>query len=74
MQIVLNDVSAKRAKAVKNALEPDNVNIPDGLSINMEETGDKLIFTFESVGGMGHLIGTIDEILGHVGIALKVTQ
>ena len=74
VQIVLNDVSAKRVRAIKNALEPDNVNIPDGLSISMEEAGDKLIFNFEGVGDMGHLIGTVDEILGHVGIALKVIQ
>lgn len=74
MQIVLNDVSAKRVRAIKNALEPDNVNIPDGLSISMEEAGDKLIFNFESVGDMGHLIGTVDEVLGHVGVALKVIR
>ncbi len=74
VQIVLNDVSAKRAKAVRSALEPDNVNIPDGLNISMEEAGDKLIFNFESVGDMGHLIGTVDEVLGHVGVTLKVIQ
>lgn len=74
MQIVLNEVSAKRIRAVRNALEPDNVNIPDGLSISMEEAGDKLIFNFESVGDMRHLIGTVDEVLGHVGVALKVIQ
>lgn len=74
VQIVINEISAERARAVRSALEPDNVNIPEGLSIKMEDAGDKLIFNFESAGDMGHLIGTVDEMLGHIGVALKVIQ
>ena len=72
VQIVLNDTSKRLSRAVKDALGPDNVNIPDGLSIDMSSRDDKIIFNFESVGNMGHLTSTVDEVLEHIGIALKV--
>ena len=32
VQVTLNNISKKKAAAIKNALEPDNVNFPKGLS------------------------------------------
>ena len=32
VQVVLNNISEEKADAVKKALEPDNVNFPEGLS------------------------------------------
>ena len=74
VQVVLNNISKEKAKTVKNALEPDNVNFPEGLSLYVENIDNKLVFNFESKKNMKQLIGTIDEILEHVQVALKVIE
>jgi soluble cytochrome b562 len=74
VQIVLNNISKEKAETVKNALEPDNVNFPEGLSLYVENIDNKLVFNFESKKNMKQLIGTIDEILEHVQVALKVIE
>lgn len=74
VQIVLNDISKEKAETVQKALEPDNVNFPQGLSLNIENIDNKLVFNFESKKNMKQLIGTIDEVLEHVQVALKVIE
>ena len=74
VQIILNNISQKKAQTVKKALEPDNVNFPKGLSLYVENIDNKLVFNFESKKNMKHLIGTVDEILEHVQVALKVIE
>ena len=74
VQVVLNNISEEKADAVKKALEPDNVNFPEGLSLNVKKIDNKLVFNFESKKDMKKLIGTIDEVLEHVQVALKVIE
>ncbi len=74
VQVILNNISEEKADAVKKALEPDNVNFPEGLSLNVEKIDNKLVFNFESKKDMKKLIGTIDEVLEHVQVALKVIE
>jgi len=74
VQIVLNNISKEKAETVKTALEPDNVNFPEGLSLYVENIDNKLVFNFESKNNMKQLIGTVDEILEHVQVALKVIE
>ena len=74
VQIILNNISKEKAETVKKALEPDNVNFPEGLSLYVENIDNKLIFNFKSKKNMKHLIGTIDEVLEHVQIVLKVIK
>ena len=74
VQIVLNNISKEKAETVKNALEPDNVNFPEGLSLYVENIDNKLFFNFESKDNMKQLIATIDEVLEHIQIALKVIE
>ncbi len=74
VQIVLNNISKEKAETVKKALEPDNVNFPEGLSLYVENIDNKLVFNFESKDNMKQLIATIDEVLEHVQIALKVIE
>ena len=74
VQVVLNNISKEKAETVKNALEPDNVNFPEGLSLYVENIDNKLVFNFESKDNMKQLIGTIDEVLEHVQVALKVIE
>lgn len=74
VQVVLNNISKKKAETVKKALEPDNVDFPEGLSLYVENVDNKLVFNFESKKNMKQLIGTIDEVLEHVQVALKVIE
>jgi tRNA threonylcarbamoyladenosine modification (KEOPS) complex Pcc1 subunit len=74
VQIILNNLSKEKAETVKKALEPDNVNFPKGLSLYVENIDNKLVFNFESKENMRKLISTIDEVLEHVQVALKVIE
>ncbi len=74
VQVVLNNISKEKAEAVKKALEPDNVNFPEGLSLYVENIDNKLVFNFESKDNMKQLIATVDEVLEHVQVALKVIE
>ena len=74
VQVILNNISKEKAVAVKRAIEPDNVNFPEGLSLNVQKIDNKLIFNFEGKEDMRKLIGTIDEVLEHVQVALKVIE
>jgi len=74
VQIVLNDISREKAETVNKALEPDNVNFPKGLSLRVENMDDRLIFNFESKENMKQLTSTVDEVMEHIQIALKVIE
>jgi tRNA threonylcarbamoyladenosine modification (KEOPS) complex Pcc1 subunit len=74
VQIILNNLSKERAQTVKKALDPDNVNFPKGLSLNVKNIDNKVVFSFENEDSMKKLIGTIDEVLAHVQVALKVIE
>ena len=74
VQIVLNNLSKKKAQTIKKALDPDNVNFPRGLSLDVKNIDNKVVFNFENEDSMKKLIGTIDEILAHVQITLKVIE
>ena len=74
VQVILNNISGEKAETVKEALEPDNVNFPKGLSLDVENMDNKLVFNFESKENIKQLIGTIDEVLEHIQVALKVIK
>ena len=74
VQIVLNNISKEKAETVKKALETDNVNFPEGLSLYVENVDNKLVFNFESKKNMKHLAGTVDEVMEHIQVALKVIE
>jgi len=74
VQIILNDLSKEKAQTVKEALDPDNVNFPKGLSLIVENIDNQVVFNFQSEDSMKKLIGTIDEVLAHVQVALKVIE
>ncbi len=74
VKIILNNLSKEKAQTVKKALDPDNVNFPQGLSLNVKNIDNKVIFKFENEDSMKKLIGTIDEVLAHIQVALKVIE
>ncbi|MGQ0772122.1 MAG: KEOPS complex subunit Pcc1 [Nitrososphaerota archaeon] len=74
VRLVISNISQKKADAVKSALEPDNVDFPKGLSFEIENLDNALVFNFHSTGNMKKLTATIDEVLAHVQMALKVME
>jgi len=74
VQVVRNNITKEKAETVKKALEPDNVNFPEGLSLYVENIDNKLVFNFEGKENMKQLIGTIDEVLEHIKVALRVIE
>lgn len=72
--IVLRDLPPGGAEAAAAALEPDNVGFPEGLSMRVGAAPTSMTLEFESRGGAGmaRLASTIDEVLGHVQVALGV--
>ena len=72
VQVILNNISEQKAETVKKALEPDNVNFPKGLSLCVENIDSKLVFNFESKESMKQLIGSVDEVLEHIQVVIKV--
>ena len=74
VQIILNNLSSKKTKTIKEVLGPDNVKFPKGLSLIIENKENKLILNFEGKNNMKQLIGTIDEVMEHVQVSLKVIK
>ena len=72
VQVSLNNLTKQKAESVKKALEPDNIDFPKGLSLEVESQNNNLIFNFQSENSMKKLIGTVDEVLAHIQVALKV--
>lgn len=74
VRIVLDNLSKETAQTVKKALDPDNVNFPKGLSLDVKNIDNKVVFNFENENDMKKLISTIDEVLAHVQVSLKVME
>ena len=74
IQITLNRLSDEKAVAIKKALEPDNIDFPKDLSLKIENIGDQLVVSFKNRGDTKKLISTVDEVLEHIQLALKVIE
>jgi tRNA threonylcarbamoyladenosine modification (KEOPS) complex Pcc1 subunit len=74
IKIAIDNLTKKKADAIRSALEPDNVDFPKGLSFEIENLDNALVFNFHSTGNMKTLTATIDEVLAHVSMALKVME
>lgn len=65
--------SSAEANAAMNALIPDNINFPKGLSLKMFSRGSKLAIELTSKNiPTATVLSTLDEILEHISIAKKV--
>ncbi len=74
VQVILKNISKEKAETVKKALEPDNVDFPEGLSLYVENIDNKLVFNFESKKNMKQLTSAVDEVMEHIQVALKVIE
>ena len=65
--------TSRQSKATLNALIPDNVKFPKGLTLKMSTKGSALLIEFSSKSApVETLLNTLDEILEHVSVCQKV--
>ena len=68
-EISLSYKTDRQAKAVADAVSPDNMKIPDGLSIRTEKQGRKVLTHIKCRTSMLTFIATIDDLLAAVSVA-----
>ncbi|HYL67080.1 MAG TPA: KEOPS complex subunit Pcc1 [Nitrosopumilaceae archaeon] len=73
VQVFLNNLTPQKSNSIRKALAPDNINFPENLSMEIENVNNSLIFTFQGKGNIRTLISTIDEVLEHAQVVLRVT-
>ncbi len=56
----------RAAKAAEESLRPDNINFPEGLSMQQHLEGQEFSIDFQSDGKMETLLNTIDEVLASI--------
>lgn len=64
LKFVFKDERA--AKAVEESLRPDNIDFPEGLSMQQRLEGQELFIDFQSDGKIETLLNTIDEVLASI--------
>jgi hypothetical protein len=74
VQVFLNNLTPQKSDSIRKALTPDNINFPENLSMNIENVNNSLVFTFQGKGNIRTLISTIDEVLEHAQVVLRVTS
>lgn len=70
-EIRLNYKNELEAEAVSQAVSPDNVEVPSGLSIKTFRNGSEVITRIECEKKMQTLIATLDDLLACVSVAEK---
>jgi len=63
VKILVEFKSDAEARAIYGSLKPDNINLPEGLEIEMNIDKKLLIIDFSSIGKLDTLISTIDDLL-----------
>ena len=74
VQVFLNNLTQQKSDSIRKALTPDNINFPENLSMTIENVNNSLVFTFQGKGNIRTLISTIDEVLEHAQVVLRVTS
>ena len=59
------------ARAVCAGLEPDNIDFPEGLSMEMRRRNGSVLITFESNSVTDTLISTVDDVFEACGVSLQ---
>lgn len=70
-EISLTYKSVREAKAVANAVSPDNVRVPPGLSLKTTRRKNKVLTEIECETWLQTFIATIDDLLACVSVAEK---
>ena len=72
--ITLEYKDEKTAKAIAQAVSPDNSKAPIGLQVRTERDANKVITQIECEGKLATFIATIDDLLFSVSTAEKALK
>ena len=59
------------AKAVAEAINPDNLQAPDGLTLAVKRRGAEISIEVRCPKGVGNLLSTLDDLLSCLSAAEK---
>jgi len=74
LQLTFKDV--RTAKAVNDALTPDNINLPKGMKINQVRRGSNLTIkvSADKLDSINSVISTLDELVSHAHTAVQTLE
>jgi tRNA threonylcarbamoyladenosine modification (KEOPS) complex Pcc1 subunit len=72
--ITLEYKNEKTAKAIAQAVSPDNFKTPIGLQVKTERENNKVITHIQCEGKLATFTATIDDLLSSVSTAEKALQ
>jgi tRNA threonylcarbamoyladenosine modification (KEOPS) complex Pcc1 subunit len=72
--ITLEYDDEKTAKAVADAVSPDNFKVPSGLVVKTMQRGNKVVTEINAQEKIATFIATIDDLLSSVSIAEKTLK
>lgn len=67
--IMLSYNTLREAEAVADAVSPDNVKVPEGLSVKTTRRGKKVFTNIECESKLQTFVATIDDLLSAVSVA-----
>ena len=68
-KIKLSYNTLREAEAVANAVSPDNIRVPEGLSVKTTRQGKKVFTSIECEPKLQTFVATIDDLLSAVSVA-----
>ncbi len=69
--IVRLELSKELSNAIEQALKPDNINFPDGLSIEIHNNDSlKIIFRCNDINKIMSMRSIINEVLEHISLII----
>jgi tRNA threonylcarbamoyladenosine modification (KEOPS) complex Pcc1 subunit len=68
-KIVLKYKTPREAEAVANAVSPDNLKAPQGLSVETTRRGNKVVNKIQCETKLQTFMATIDDLLSAVSVA-----
>jgi cobalamin biosynthesis protein CbiD len=72
--VTIQYVDHKTAEAILSSIEPDNLQLPDGIEIMAEAVGDVLTVRIECARGVGSMVATLDDLLSCVQAAERAIE
>ena len=72
--IVIEYPSSRTAKAIANAVSPDNFSTPDALTVKTDQTKNQVSIEINTENKITTLISTIDDLLECISAAEKTLK
>jgi hypothetical protein len=70
-ELILRYPDEKMAQAIAEAVNPDNLQVPEGLKLFIDRKGNELKIMVRCSKGVGSLLATLDDLLSCLSAAEK---